>query len=234
MPGCVILTMVFARGKPQLSLTLKPEARSLGINATDLARQVRSAFYGAEALRQQRGRNEVRVMVRLPENERRTAHTIEQLMLRTDGGGEIPLFQAAYVERGRAYTEIRRREGRRIIAVTADVDESTANSSIITAEVLSRELPVLMQKYPGLSYALEGEELSRQESLEALGIGFVFALLGIYGLLAVPFRSYFQPLLVMLSIPFGIIGAILGLMLLGHDLSVVSLFGMIALSGGGD
>jgi len=221
----------FARGKRQLSLTLKPEARSLGINATDLARQVRSAFYGAEALRQQRGRNEVRVMVRLPENERRTAHTVEHLTLRTDGGGEIPLFQAADVERGRAYTEIRRREGRRIIAVTADVDESVSNASIITAEVLSRELPVLMQKYPGLSYALEGEELSRQESLEALGIGFVFALLGIYGLLAVPFRSYFQPVLVMLSIPFGIIGAILGLMLLGHDLSVVSLFGMIALSG---
>ena len=221
----------FARGKPQLSLTLKPEARSLGINATDLARQVRSAFYGAEALRQQRGRNEVRVMVRLPENERRTAHTVEQLMLRTDGGGEIPLFQAAAVERGRAYTEIRRREGRRIIAVTADVDESRANTSTIMAEVLNRELPVLMQKYPGLSYALEGEELSRQESLEALGIGFVFALLGIYGLLAVPFRSYFQPVLVMLSIPFGIIGALLGLILLGHDLSVISLFGIIALSG---
>ena len=221
----------FARGKPQLSLTLKPEARSLGINATDLARQVRSAFYGAEALRQQRGRNEVRVMVRLPEHERRTAHTVEQLMLRTDGGGEIPLFQAAAVERGRAYTEIRRREGRRIIAVTADVDESTATTSTIMAEVLSRELPLLMQKYPGLSYALEGEELSRQESLEALGLGFVFALLGIYGLLAVPFRSYVQPVLVMLSIPFGAIGALLGLMLFGYNLSVISLLGIIALSG---
>ena len=231
MPGVRDIDDGFARGKPQLSLTLKPEARSLGINATDLARQVRSAFYGAEALRQQRGRNEVRVMVRLPEHERRTAHTVEQLMLRTDGGGEIPLFQAADVERGRAYTEIRRREGRRIIAVTADVDESTATTSTIMAEVLSRELPLLMQKYPGLSYALEGEELSRQESLEALGLGFVFALLGIYGLLAVPFRSYVQPVLVMLSIPFGAIGALLGLMLFGYNLSVISLLGIIALSG---
>ena len=182
-------------------------------------------------MRQQRGRNEVRVMVRLPEHERRTAHTVEQLMLRTDGGGEIPLFQAAAVDRGRAYTEIRRREGRRIIAVTADVDESTATTSTIMAEVLSRELPLLMQKYPGLSYALEGEELSRQESLEALGLGFVFALLGIYGLLAVPFRSYVQPVLVMLSIPFGAIGALLGLMLFGYNLSVISLLGIIALSG---
>ena len=99
------------------------------------------------------------------------------------------------------------------------------------AEVLSRELPLLMQKYPGLSYALEGEELSRQESLEALGLGFVFALLGIYGLLAVPFRSYVQPVLVMLSIPFGAIGALLGLMLFGYNLSVISLLGIIALSG---
>ena len=221
----------FARGKPQLSLTLKPEARSLGINATDLARQVRGAFYGVEALRQQRGRNEVRVMVRLPEEERRTAHTIEHLMLRTDRGGEIPLFQAAAVERGHAYTEIRRREGRRIIAVTADVDESVSNANTIIAEVLSRELPALIQKYPGLSYVLEGEQASQQESLEALGIGFLFALLGIYGLLAVPFRSYGQPLIVMLSIPFGIIGAILGHLLLGYGLSIISLFGIIALAG---
>ena len=221
----------FARGKPQLSLTVKPEARSLGINATDLARQVRSSFYGAEALRQQRGRNEVRVMVRLPENERRTAHTVEQLILRTDHGGEIPLFQAAGVERGHAYTEIRRREGRRILAVTADVDETVSNANTIMAEVLSQELPALVQKYPGLSYVLEGEQASQQESLDALGIGFLFALLGIYGLLAVPFRSYVQPLIVMLSIPFGIIGAIIGHILLGYGLSIISLFGIIALAG---
>ena len=221
----------FARGKPQLSLTVKPEARSLGINATDLARQVRSSFYGAEALRQQRGRNEVRVMVRLPENERRTAYTVEQLILRTDQGGEIPLFQAAAVERGYAYTEIRRREGRRVIAVTADVDEAVSNATTITAEVLSQELPALMQKYPGLSYVLEGEQASQKESLEAMSIGFLFALLGIYGLLAVPFRSYLQPLIVMLSIPFGIIGAIIGHLLLGYGLSIISLFGIIALAG---
>ena len=221
----------FARGKPQLSLTVKPEGRSLGINATDLARQVRSSFFGAEALRQQRGRNEVRVMVRLPEAERRTAHTVEELILRTDRGGEIPLFQAAAVERGHSYTEIRRREGRRIIAVTADVDESVSNATTITAEVLSQELPALMQKYPGLSYVLEGEQAAQKESLEALGIGFLFALLGIYGLLAIPFRSYFQPFIVMLSIPFGIIGAIIGHILLGYGLSIISMFGIIALAG---
>ena len=220
-----------SRGKPQLSLTVKPEARSLGINATDLARQLRSSFYGAEALRQQRGRNEVKVMVRLPEKERRTAHTIEQLVIRTEQGGEIPLLQAAAVEYGRAYTEIRRRQGRRIMAVTADVDEEISNANKIVAALEQNELPLLMQKYPGLNYSLEGEQEWQKESLEAMGIGFIFALLTIYALLAIPFKSYMQPLIVMLSIPFGIIGAVIGHMLLGYELSLISMFGIIALAG---
>lgn len=221
----------FARGKPQLSLTLKPEARSLGLNATDLARQVRGAFYGAEALRQQRGRNEVRVMVRLPEAERRTAHTVERLILRTERGGEIPLVQAAHVERGHAYTEIRRREGRRIIAVTADVDQDVSNANTIIAELERKELAALTRTYAGLSYVLEGEQASQQESMGALGIGFLFALLGIYALLAIPFGSYAQPVIVMLSIPFGIIGAVIGHLLLGFNLSIISMFGIVALAG---
>jgi multidrug efflux pump subunit AcrB len=220
-----------SRGKPQLSLTVKPEARSLGINATDLARQLRGSFYGAEALRQQRGRNEVKVMVRLPEAERRTAHTIEQLIIRTEQGGEIPLLQAADVSYGRAYTEIRRRQGRRIMAVTADVDEEVSNANKIVAELEQNELPLLMQKYPGLNYALEGEQEWQKESLAAMGVGFIFALMTIYALLAIPFKSYMQPLIVMLSIPFGIIGAVIGHMLLGYELSLISMFGIIALAG---
>ena len=220
-----------SRGKPQLSLTVKPEARSLGVNATDLARQLRGSFYGAEALRQQRGRNEVKVMVRLPEKERRTVHTIEQLVIRTEQGGEIPLFQAAEVGYGRAYTEIRRRQGRRIMAVTADVDEEVSNANKIVAELEQNELPLLMQKYPGLNYALEGEQEWQKESLSAMGIGFIFALMTIYALLAIPFKSYLQPLIVMLSIPFGIIGAVIGHMLLGYELSLISMFGIIALAG---
>lgn len=220
-----------SHGKPQLSLTVKPEARSLGINATDLARQLRGSFYGAEALRQQRGRNEVKVMVRLPEHERRTVHTIEQMVIRTAQGGEIPLIQAAAVDYGRAYTEIRRREGRRIIAVTADVDEDISNANAIVAALEQNELPFLMQKHPGLNYTLEGEQEWQTEALSAIGLGFVFALLAIYALLAVPFKSYIQPLIVMLSIPFGIIGAVIGHVLLGYELSMISLFGIIALAG---
>ncbi len=220
-----------SHGKPQLSLTVKPEARSLGINATDLARQLRGSFYGAEALRQQRGRNEIKVMVRLPEHERRTAHTIEQLVIRTPQGGEIPLIQAATVDYGRAYTEIRRREGRRIMAVTADVDESVANANMIVTSLEQNEIPFLMEKYPGLNYTLEGEQEWQKESIAAIGLGFVFALLAIYALLAIPFKSYIQPIIVMLSIPFGIIGAVIGHILLGYTLSMISLFGIIALAG---
>ena len=218
-------------GKPQLNFHIKPEARSLGLNATDLARQVRGAFYGVEALRQQRGRNEVKVMVRLPESERRSAFTIEQLILLTEQGGEIPLAEAAEIEPGRAYTEIKRREGRRIVAVTADIDDQIANANRIIGELVAKELEVLKKKYPGLTYSLEGEQSSVQESLSVLASGFPLALLLIYGLLAIPFRSYVQPLIVMLAIPFSFIGAVGGHLLLGYGLSIVSLVGMVALAG---
>ncbi len=218
-------------GKPQLSFRIKPEAYSLGLNATDLARQVRGAFYGVEALRQQRGRDEVKVMVRLPESERRSSFTIEQLVLLTGQGGEIALAEAAEIESGRAYTEIKRREGRRIMAVTADVDSQIANANNIIGEVLANDMETLRTKYPGLTYSLEGEQSSQRESLAAMADGFVLVLLLIYGLLAIPFRSYVQPLIVMLGIPFSFIGALIGHLLLGYGLSLVSLFGVVALAG---
>ncbi len=220
-----------SRGKPQMSFRIKPEAQSLGLNATDLAQQVRSAFHGAEALRQQRGRNEVKVMVRLPEEERRSFYTVEQFVLLTDEGGEITLAEAADIEPGRAYTEIKRRDGRRVVAVTADVDDQIANANTVIGEITANELEALQNKYPGLNYSLEGEQAAQQESLSALAVGFGLALLLIYGLLAIPFRSYVQPLIVMLSIPFGIIGALIGHFLLGYGLSIISLFGIIALAG---
>ena len=218
-------------GKPQLNFRITPEARNLGLNATALARQVRGAFYGVEALRQQRGRNEVKVMVRLPETERRSAFAIEQLILLTEQGGEISLAEAAEIDAGRAYTKINRREGRRIAAVTADIDDQIANANRIIGELAANELEALTKKYPGLTYSLEGEQSSEQESLVALGSGFPLALLLIYGLLAIPFRSYVQPLIVMLAIPFSFIGALAGHLLLGYGLSIVSLVGMVALAG---
>ena len=218
-------------GKPQLDFRIKPEARSLGLNATDLAQQVRAAFYGVEALRQQRGRDEVKVMVRLPDEERRSYFTVEQLILLTEQGGEIPLAEAAEIERGHAYTEIKRRDGRRVVAVTANVDDQLANANTIIGEATDNELEALKKKYPGLHYSLEGQQASQQESLSAMGVGFALALLLIYGLLAIPFNSYVQPLIVMLAIPFSIIGAVAGHMLLGYGISIISLFGIVALAG---
>ncbi len=218
-------------GKPQWNFRIKPAAHSLGLTAMGLARQVRAAFYGVEALRQQRGRDEVKVMVRLPEAERRSSFTVEQLILLTGEGGEIPLAEAVETDRGYAYTEIKRRDGRRVVAVTADVDARLTSANTIISEVVARDLAALQKKYPGLGYSLEGQQAAQQESLSAMGVGFALALLLIYGLLAIPFRSYLQPLLVMLTIPFSMIGAVVGHLLLGYGLSLISLFGIVALAG---
>ena len=218
-------------GKPQLNFRIKPEARSLGLNATDLAQQVRGAFYGVEALRQQRGRDEVKVMVRLPESERQSTFTVEHLILRTEQGGEIPLAEAAEIEAGRAYTEIKRHKGHRIVAVTAEVDEQIATANSIIGAVSANELEALQKKYPGLRYSLAGEQELQRESLGTLAAGFALTLLLIYALLAIPFRSYVQPLIVMLGIPFSFIGALIGHVLLGYGLSLISLFGLVALAG---
>ncbi len=218
-------------GKPQLNLQLTAEGRSLGITVNDLARQVRSAFYGAEALRQQRGRNEVKVLLRLPEEERNTLYTIEEMIIRNREGIEIPLRQAATMEQGRAYSDIKRTDGRRVIAVTGDVDEQVANANEIIGHATTNVVPMLIQKYPGLTYSLEGQQREQRESLEALGVGFIFALMAIYTLMAIPFKSYVQPLIIMLNIPFGIVGAFIGHLLLGYELSIISMFGIIALAG---
>lgn len=218
-------------GKPQMSFRIKPEARSLGIKPGELARQVRNAFYGAEALRQQRGRDEVKVLVRLPKVERERIATVEELILRTPDGGEIPLMEAVNVELGRSYTDIKRLRGRRILSVSAEVDDTVANANQIVADLEKNVLPDLLEKYPGLTYSLGGEQESQRDSLQALGLGFIFAMIVIYGLLAIPFSSYLQPLIVMISIPFGVVGAVFGHIFLGFELSIMSMFGIIALSG---
>lgn len=218
-------------GKRELQLKLKPAARTLGISESDLASQVRSAFYGAEALRLQRGRNEVKVMVRYPERERRSLEDIDQMMLRTPMGGEVPFHEAAYVEDGRGYSEIKRTDRRRIVDVTASVDNKVANADEIMTVLNEGILAQLQRDYPSLVIDLEGERRNQAESMGSLYTGFMFALILIYGLLAIPLRSFSQPFIVMSVIPFGFVGAVLGHMLLGYDLSMLSMFGFVALAG---
>jgi multidrug efflux pump subunit AcrB len=220
-----------ALGKPQLDLTLRPEAVGLGLSANDIARQVRGAFYGAEALRQQEGRNEVRVLVRLPDAERRSEHDIEELLIRTAQGGEIPLREAAEIVRGRSWPSIERADGRRIVHVTADIRQGETTPGLVLGKLTEDVLTGLPDKYPALKWGFGGENREQQESLGSLGLGAAMAMLAIYALLAIPFRSYVQPLIVMTAIPFGLVGALAGHVALGLELSVMSLMGMVALSG---
>ncbi|MCG6973789.1 MAG: efflux RND transporter permease subunit [Desulfobacterales bacterium] len=220
----------FAPGKQQVDFQIKPEARSLGLRSQEVARQVRNSYYGAEALRQQRGRNEVKVMVRLPKKERVSEYNLEEMILRTPAGKEIPLRSAVSINRGRAYTDINRRDGRRIVTVAADVQPRSKAGQVL-GSLKSDTLSALQQKYPGLTFSFEGRQADQRESMQSLMKGLLVALIVIYAMLAVPLNSYIQPLIIMAAIPFGIVGAVIGHMIMGFSLSVLSMFGVVALSG---
>jgi multidrug efflux pump subunit AcrB len=225
------------KGKEQIDFRLTEAAQAQGLTELELARQVRAAFFGSEAVRQQRGRDEVRVYARLPLDERRSLYNVEELVVRTPGGGEMPVSQAATIERGRAYTVIKRTDGRRNISVTADVASEDDNANEIVAQIRQRELAQLLSDIPGLAYSLGGEQERQAETMGALGMGYVLALIVMFSTLAVVFRSYGQPLLVMSAIPFGMVGAVGGHVAMGWflwdsvSLSLMSMMGIIALSG---
>jgi multidrug efflux pump subunit AcrB len=219
------------KGKDQLDFRLTDAALAQGLTEFELARQVRAAFFGAEAVRQQRGRDEIRVYVRLPIEDRRSLYNVEELIVRTPMGGEMPLSQAAIIDRGQAYTVIRRSDGRRNISVTADVTDEDANANDINAQIRQRELPQLLADIPGLAYSLGGEQERQAETMGALGLGFALAMIVMFSMLAIVFRSYTQPILVMSPIPFGMVGAVWGHVLMGFSLSLMSMMGLIALSG---
>jgi len=221
----------FDDGKPQIDFTLKPSARTLGVTEVDLGRQLRSSFFGSEALRQQRGRDEVRVMVRLPANERKTQSDVESLIIQSPGGGEIPLKEAANLSFGTSFTAIKRVGGRRAVNVTADVDEKKANAKVIAERFVQETLPQIASEYPGIKYSLEGEQRERKESFASMAQGGLIALVIIFGLLAIPFRSYVQPIIIMTAIPFGLVGAVIGHLVMGYSLSLISMFGLVALTG---
>jgi multidrug efflux pump subunit AcrB len=220
----------FSPGKQQLDFTVLPEGKSLGLTAQQVARQVRNAFYGAEVLRQQRGRNEIKVIVRLPEDERLSESDIDKLMIWTKTGKEVPLNEVVHVAHGRAYTEINRHNGRRDVQVKANVIPKSKAGEILN-DLEATELKRLMAQNPGLQYSFQGQAADMSESMGSLTISFIFALLAIYILLAIPLQSYILPLIVISSIPFGVIGAIFGHLLMGYDLSIISVLGIVSLAG---
>ncbi len=231
IPGLRDIDSGVSLGKEQIDLTLTEEGRARGLSEALLARQLRDAFYGSEAARQQRARDELRVYVRRPLAERISLADVESMVITTPEGGEMLLGQAAQIGRGRAYTSIRRVDARRVISVTADVVAGVGNANQIMASLQREEIPALLRDYPGLSFELGGEQKEQAESLGSLQAGFGFALMVVFGLLAIPFKSYAQPILVLSAIPFGFVGAFLGHLLMGFDLSIISAMGMVALSG---
>ena len=231
IPGVFDVSDSFLPGKEEMQLKLKPAARSLGLTLSDLAQQVRHAFYGAEALRLLRDKDEVKVMVRYPEEERRSLNYVEEMRIRLPDGTEIPFGQVAEVNMEQGYSSIERSQRLRVIKVTADVDESISNANEVRAYVEKEFLPKLKDKHLGLRYTIEGEGREQKESLADVYRGFALALFCIYALLAVPFRSFTQPFIVMFAIPFGLAGAVIGHILLGFNLSLLSLFGMVGLAG---
>ncbi len=217
-------------GKEELQLVLKPEARLLGLNLNTVSSQVRQAVFGFEVQRIQRGREEVRVMVRYPLEARQSIETLEQMMIRVGPRQEVPLWQVADVIPGVSPTSILRIDRQRTLSVTADFDKKTGDMPLVQKELE----PWLMQQintYPGVSFELAGEARDQRESSEGLTVGAIALTILIFVLLAIPFKSYSQPLIVMSVIPFGMVGAVMGHWIMGLDLTLLSFMGILALSG---
>lgn len=221
----------FRPGKNEIKLRLKPEARTLGFTVADLARQVHAGYFGEQAIRLQRGRDDVRVRVRYPLEERNRLAEFERMRVRTPQGHEVPLLSMADVDFGPGYSVIRRVNGLRRVRVLAEVNNAKANANEILAELRGGFFRELQAAHPGLRLALEGEQRDMNDSFASLYITYPLALLGIFIIIATIFRSYIQPIVIMMTVPFGVVGAILGHLLLGYDLSIMSLFGMVAVSG---
>ncbi|QNN25440.1 efflux RND transporter permease subunit [Planctomycetales bacterium ZRK34] len=228
----------FEPGKREIKLAIKPAGRTLGLTLMDLAEQVRFGFYGDEAQRIQRGRDDIKVMVRYPVDGRKSLADLHNMRIRTPDGAEVPFDTVAEVNMGRGYAQIQRADRRRIVSVIADVNESVTSSDKINQELAEQVLPALQRDWPGLTYRFEGAQREQAESMNSLGRNFIIALLAIFALLGIQFRSYMQPLIVMTAIPFGLVGAVLGHIFMGllfegkpMPLSFLSGFGVVALTG---
>jgi multidrug efflux pump subunit AcrB len=243
-PGLYDIQDSFETANQELELELKPQASNLGVTAQNLASQVRQAFFGSEAQRIQRGRDDVRVMVRYPESERNSLAALKRMMIRTQTGQEVPFEEVANVVPGKALPSIRRIDRNRIVRVSAEGDPQTVDVDGIQEELTSLVVPQLLRDYPTVKFSLEGRAAESRDNSAEFKSGCIFVVIVIYVLLAIPFRSYFQPFIVMSAIPFGIVGAILGHRIMDYTygfigaannpaetITMLSLLGILALSG---
>lgn len=221
-------------GKRQVVLkSLLPAGESMGVRLSDVAMQLRQGFYGEEVQRLQRGRDEVKVMLRYPKEDRSSLEDVEQIKIRTRAGNEIPLSALVSFEEGRSKSVIRRTERVRAVRIAADIDKGNpkANANRARRTLENETLTTLTERFPGINYAFYGEQKDQARSMEELKSSSIFALLAVFVLMAIPLRSYVQPLIVMSVIPFGIVGSILGHILMGANISIMSMCGIVALSG---
>jgi multidrug efflux pump subunit AcrB len=229
--GVFDVSSSFNSGAQEIQLKIKPEAQSLGLSQVDLGRQVRQAFYGEEAQRIQRGKDEIRVMVRYPQTERRSLANLEQMRIRTPDGSEVPFATVAEAQIGTSYSRINRIDRKRSVRVLADVDATITSAEKVLPELRNTFLPELFAKYPGVSEVAGGSTVERANATRQMTNALIMAMFLIYALLAIPLKSYVQPLIIMSVIPFGIIGAVFGHWITGINFSLMSAFGVIALAG---
>ena len=215
----------------ELVLDILPSAQALGLNLAQLGNQIRQGFYGEEVQRIQRGQEEVRVMLRYPKEERNDLTDLQRVRIRTSDGNEVPFYQVASVTQGEGTSYIRRTDGKRSLAISADLNNEELESSTVIKEVREHFKPILASTYPSVSFAIAGASKAQQDSMTQLASLAMIAMILIYGLIAIPLKSYLQPLVIMGIIPFGLVGAVIGHLLLGLQLTMMSIFGLIALAG---
>ena len=218
-------------GGDEIKLTIKPEAEALGLTMSSLGRQVRQAFYGEEAQRIQRGKDELKVMVRYPIEERRSIADLENMRIRTPSGDEVPFQSVAEVSFGKGYSSISRLNRERTVTVSANIDPTQVEPQEIIRSITQDFMPGMLAEYPGVRQGLEGASQEQNDFLKDLAIAFIAALFLIYALIAIPLHSYSQPLIIMSVIPFGLVGAVIGHVVMGMAISMFSMFGLIALAG---
>ncbi|MEP2651636.1 MAG: efflux RND transporter permease subunit [Paraglaciecola sp.] len=217
-------------GKEELQIELTQQGKALGLTRVNISGQVRNAFFGSEVQRIQRGRDDVRVMVRLPIDERRSLADLQNILVETPRGGAVPLAHVATLVPGKSPAKITRIDRFRTVSVTADVEKENTNMTVLQAD-LTEFVQDVVNQYPGVTFKMEGEAREQRESFSSLGVGLLMVFFAIYGLLAIPFKSYLQPIIVMSVIPFSMIGAVMGHWLMGMSLTIMSVLGMLALVG---
>lgn len=230
-PGVYDIYNSQGSGSKEVLIKLKPYASQVGVQLRDVAVQVRQAFYGEEVQRIQRESDTIKVMVRYPIEDRRSIATLENMLIRTATGQAIEIGQVADIRLGLGLTSIDRLDRKRTVTITADVEEGKVQSGDVVRDARSKFVPQLLEKYPSVGFRLSGGTQEQNEYYVKMGIGFLAALFLIYGLLAVPLRSYLQPVVIMSVIPFGFIGAVLGHILFDMSVNILSIFGIIALAG---